>query len=172
MIPLSPLRSSLRLARPEDLDPLVPLAIALGQQHARYDAHRFRPEWFARERSLAQTYRDFFVAPLADLAAVVLVACDAGDHVLGHAFARLEEDSFLDLCPPSGWLHDLYLHENARGHGLGRRLLDEAIARLRALGAQRIMLSASPRNESARQLFIERGFAHTMSEYTLAPDAL
>lgn len=170
--PLMPsLSSSVRFARPSDLDAVAMLAVALGRQHAGYDPHRFALEHFAPPASVAGTYRDFFAEQLERPDAAVLVAEGADDRAVGYAFVRLEEASFLDLCPPSGWLHDLYLDPAARGRGLGTQLLDAALAHLRNLGASTLMLSASPRNDGARRLFAARGFAPTMIEYTLAPNA-
>lgn len=162
---------SIRPAQLTDLEPVVGLAIALGRQHASYAPQRFRLESLVGRSSLASTYRDFFAEQLARPDAIVLVATDADGNVVGYAFGRLEEASFLDLCPSSGWLHDLYVDPATRGRGLGQRLLDAALVQLRALGAELLMLSASPRNESAQRLFTARGFAPTMIEYTLAADA-
>lgn len=162
---------TIRSAQSADLDALVPLAIALWRQHAGYAPRRFHLEAFVEPTSVACAYRNFFVEQFARSDVTMLVATDAAGHVVGYAFGRLEEASFLDLCPPSGWLHDLYLDPAVRGHGLGQRLLDATLAQLRALGADLLMLSASPRNESARRLFAARGFAPTMIEYTLTSDA-
>ncbi len=168
---MTPLPPPVRLARPSDLDAVAALALALGRQHAGYDPHRFALEHFAPPDALAAAYRDFFAEQFDRPGAALLVAEGDDGLVAGYAFVRLEEASFLDLCAPSGWLHDLYLAPGARGRGLGRRLLDAAVAHLRGLGARTIMLSASPRNEGALRLFASRGFAPTLVEYTLAPSA-
>jgi GNAT superfamily N-acetyltransferase len=160
----------IRPAQVADLEAVASLAIALGRQHAGYAPHRFRLEPFASPTSLAHTYRDFFVEQLARPDVIILVA-DAERRIVGYTFGRLEGASFLDLCPPSGWLHDLYLDPNVRGRGLGGQLLDATLTQLRDLGADLLMLSASPRNESACRLFASRGFAPTMTEYSLPTGA-
>lgn len=45
-----------------------------------------------------------------------------------------------------------------RGTGLGRRLLDELVARSRAAGAQRLLLEVRADNDPARRLYAARGF--------------
>lgn len=47
----------------------------------------------------------------------------------------------------------------AQGHGLGRRLLDQLVARARAQGAQWLMLEVRADNLAARSLYEKRGFS-------------
>lgn len=53
-----------------------------------------------------------------------------------------------------------------RGHGVGRMLLDAALAELEARGAPRMVLSTAARNEAAQRLFVHAGFRRTMIEMT------
>lgn len=154
----------IRAAREEDLSFIVELAMALGAQHIGYDPRRFdfRP-FGADEEAVRATYLAFFREQLGQPNVVLFVAEDRA----GYVFGRLEEASFLDLAPEAGWIHDVFVDPSARGQRLGARLVDAAIAGLRALGVSEVMLSASPKNARARALFEARGFVPTMVEYRL-----
>ena len=56
------------------------------------------------------------------------------------------------------WLEDLYVREAARGAGLGRALVDAAVARARARGCRRIELDVNEDNDAARGLYAACGF--------------
>jgi ribosomal protein S18 acetylase RimI-like enzyme len=72
----------------------------------------------------------------------------------------------MDLREAGGKLYDLYVDPGARGAGLGRRLVEDAVARLAALGAPRVVLMTAWMNEDARRLFEKLGFRPTMLEMT------
>ncbi len=52
----------------------------------------------------------------------------------------------------------LYVARAWRGRGVGRRLLDALIARARALGYHKLVLSAFPSNEAGMQVYRRAGF--------------
>ena len=70
------------------------------------------------------------------------------------------------LRGPAGALYDIIVDPAHRAHGIGRRLLDAAIAELKAKGAPRVVLSTAQRNEPAQRLFEKAGFRRTMIEMT------
>jgi GNAT superfamily N-acetyltransferase len=55
-------------------------------------------------------------------------------------------------------LKRMYLRREQRGRGLGRRLLDTALAHARRSGAKRIRLDTTERMEAARALYEQYGF--------------
>ena len=57
------------------------------------------------------------------------------------------------------WLEDLYVRDDARGRGLGRELVEAAIALARERGARRIELDVNESNEAAIALYEACGFA-------------
>ena len=157
-----------RRAHSADVPTLAAFGAALARQHAAYDARRF-----AVPEPLETAYAAFFVEQLASAAAVVLVAesADDRDPPAGYVFARREPASFVDALPASGWVHDLYVAPHARGAGAGAALLDGALAALRAMGVDLVLLTVAPANAAARRLFAQRGFAVTMHEMALGSDA-
>lgn len=59
---------------------------------------------------------------------------------------------------PDCWLEDLFVIEDARGSGLGRALVDAALARADEHGCGRIELDVNERNEPALALYRASGF--------------
>jgi GNAT superfamily N-acetyltransferase len=57
------------------------------------------------------------------------------------------------------WLEDLFVEESARGSGLGRAMVDAAIARARERGCRRVELDVDADNAPARSLYEAMGFS-------------
>ena len=63
-------------------------------------------------------------------------------------------------------VYDIVVDPAHRRQGVGRMLLDAALAALKARGAPRAVLSTAERNDSAQRLFDRAGFRRTMIEMT------
>jgi molybdenum cofactor guanylyltransferase len=61
-------------------------------------------------------------------------------------------------------LKRMYLRREQRGRGLGRRLLETALAQARASGSKRIELDTTERMEAARALYEAYGFRHVQGD--------
>lgn len=152
-------RISVRPATDSDLDTLADFGAALARQHEQYDATRFRfPE------PLEDAQRHFLGEQLANPNARLLVAAD-GPTLLGYAFVRHEEASFVHALAPTLWLHDLYVVPEARGSGAGKDLLAAAQGMLAEFATPSLMLSVAPANLTAIVLFVGAGFRSTMLEF-------
>lgn len=68
-------------------------------------------------------------------------------------------------------VHDLAVHPDQRGRGVGRALLRAVVDKARALGCCRITLEVQERNLPARRLYEAEGFAHSLAS-TAAGGAL
>lgn len=91
---------------------------------------------------------------LADPAAEFLLV---GEPPLGVAALRYRYGLWRDgedCC-----LEDLFVREEARGEGLGRALLEAAVARARERGCVRIELDVNEENELAVALYESAGFS-------------
>jgi len=92
---------------------------------------------------------------------VALVAEDQGT-VAGFVLARMKGTRH-------GWISDLYVTPDARGSGIAKELLREALAALKVKGAEAIELDVQPWNQPARAMYERWGFNESL--LTLAADA-
>ena len=72
-------------------------------------------------------------------------------------------DELLEAC---GKLHDLFVDERARRHGVADALVRAVIDRMGAMGAPRVVLLTAADNTAAQSLFARASFRRTMIEMT------
>ena len=65
------------------------------------------------------------------------------------------------------WLPDLIVTESARGRGIGRALLADAVAAAAAHGAAQLSLESGPTRTAAHGLYRSSGFAEAGQTYRL-----
>jgi ribosomal protein S18 acetylase RimI-like enzyme len=150
----------LRVPTRAELHRVAPLAAELVRMH-----HAFDPQRFMCLEPLEVGYEHYFAGELRNPKAVILVAEEQGAFV-GYAYGRMEERDWNSLLDSCGALHDIYVVETARRRGVARRLVQELIARLEAMGAPRIVLGTAWRNVAAARFFEGFGFRRTMVEWT------
>lgn len=152
---------TVRQAVPADLPVIGRLGAMLVRVHHEFDPQRF----IAATPRTEQGYGAFLGSQLDKTDAVLLVAEDTGD-IVGYVYASVEGYDYMSLRGPAGVLQDIVVDPARRGQGIGRILLDAAIAALDARGAPRVVLSTAEQNESAQRLFARAGFRRTMIEMT------
>ena len=152
---------TLRPAAKSDETALGQMGAALMRQHHASDPRRF----LLTERPEAG-YGRFLVSQLDQPDVLVLVADRSGEAV-GYVFAEIEGTSWRDLRGPCGFVHDVYVREDARRDGTGRRLVEAAIEWMRSRGRSQVVLWSKSGNDAARRLFAALGFRETMHEMTL-----
>jgi len=152
----------IRKAETRDLDALGRLGAMLMRTHFAFD-----PQRFLEVRDGAESgYASFLGNMLDSPDDAVFVAEDDGV-VTGYVFAALEPLSWKELRGPAGFIHDLAVAESARQTGVGRKLMDAAVAWLRERKAPRVILWTAAPNTAARSLFARLGFRETMVEMTM-----
>jgi|SRR5215207_9427805 len=156
-----------RRATPADLSRIGRLGALLIEEHHGFDPRRF----LAASHRTPEDYASFISTQLEDSDTAVLVADDKGG-VIGYAYAAVEGYDYMALRGPAGVLHDIIVDPGYRGRGVGRLLLDAALAFFRSRGVPRVVLSTAERNEGAQRLFASAGFRRTMIEMTLELDDL
>lgn len=154
-----------RPAVPEDLPAIGRLGALLVAMHHAFDAKRFIPATAKTEGG----YASFLGTQLGERNIIVLVA-ETDDVVIGYVYAGIEGYDYMSLRGPAGILYDIVVDPASRGHGVGRMLLDAALAELSGRGAPRVLLSTAEGNESAQRLFARAGFRRTMIEMTRESD--
>ena len=150
----------IRRATPADSDALGRLGASLMRAHFAFDQHRFLEPGDRAESG----YAAFLNTQLASDDSLVLVADRGG--VIGYVYAGIEPLSWKELRGPAGFIHDLLVTDEARGLGIGERLLDAAVGWLKERGVPRVMLWSAARNAGAQRLFERHGFKPTMVEMT------
>jgi ribosomal protein S18 acetylase RimI-like enzyme len=151
----------IRCAITSDLPRLGRLGALLVETHHDLDPRRFLA---ANDRTPAN-YASFLSTKLEDPDAAILVA-EAHAEVIGYAYAAIQGYDYLSLRGPAGVLHDLIVDPEHRGRGVGRLLLNAALAYLQSRGAPRVVLLTAERNQAAQRLFASMGFRRTMVEMT------
>lgn len=127
--------------------------------------YSFDPARFMLPDDVEAGYRWWLMKEAANKRAVVLVA-EVDGQVAGYCYGRMEERDWNALLDAHGGLHDIWVDEGHRGLGAARRLATEMIEALKLLGAPRIVLKTSTKNEAAQKLFTSLGWRSTMIEMT------
>lgn len=151
----------IRPATAGDAAALGRLGALMVRTHHDFDPQRFVAAGPGTERG----YGSWLASQATATDVIVLVAEQDGE-VVGYAYAGLEGHDYMALRGPAGALYDVIVDPAHRGHGVGRQLLDAAIAELKAAGAPRIVLSTAQQNLAAQRLFEGAGFRRTMIEMT------
>ena len=160
-----PMAVIVRPATSADTHVLGQLGALLVKLHHEFDSQRF----IGAGPGTASAYAAFLAGQLKRSDVTVLVAAD-NEAVLGYAYAGLEGTDYMALRGPAGVVYDLVVEPARRREGIGRKLLEAAIAELTDRGAPRIVLSTAERNEAAKRLFSSAGFRPTLIEMTREAD--
>lgn len=130
----------IRAARPDDSAALVPLFEELGYP------------------STADAIRERLLSHSVDPDACVLVA-EQGREILGLASLRLLRVMHAD--EPIAMLTSLVVRSDARGSGVGRRLVAELEAMARARGCVKMILTSGNHRSAAHRFYERVGFSNT-----------
>jgi ribosomal protein S18 acetylase RimI-like enzyme len=151
----------IRRATRADLRNIGRLGALLVAAHHEFDSRRF----LAATSRTKDGYAHFLGTQLDAPDAAVFVAEDDLD-VIGYAYVAVESYDYMSLRGPAGLLHDIIVDPERRRHGVGRQLLEAALAYVRSRGLSQVVLSTAERNEAAQRFFAGVGFRPTMVEMT------
>ena len=111
-------------------------------------------DWMGYPTPAVETVPDTVAKLIDDPNTVYLLAGDAGFAQLRF---RLSAWTGVEDC----WLEDVFVRESARGTGLGRALVEKALAVARERGCKRVELDVQSDNVGARALYTSVGFSDT-----------
>jgi len=157
----TPSPAVIRRATPADIEALGRLGALLMRQH-----HGFDPARFMAPGSDPETGYGWFLGTQLEEPDAVLFVAEQEERVVGYVYATVEPRSWQELREESGFIHDLFVDEEARGGRIGTRLLDAALAWLKQRGQAQVVLWSAAPNAAAQRLFERCGFRRTMVELT------
>lgn len=150
-----------RPATPRDLPAVGRMGAALLRDHYAFDRQRF----LAPRGDSEAGYAAFLGSQLHRDDTFVAVA-ERDGQVVGYVYAGIEPLSWKELRDEAGFIHDVYVLESARGHGVATALTEAAARWLADHGMPRVILWTAAPNAIARRLFSRLGFRETMIEMT------
>lgn len=143
-----------RAARAEDVPGVLPMVVKICAMHERMDPGRFGflPDVESRyarwmSRLVSDGRSAFFVAEAAGVAGLV-----------GFVVGTVEQEIPIYKVAEFGFVHDLWVEPEFRGAGVGKRLVEAAVARFAEAGVTQVRLETAAENEAARRLFAGCGF--------------
>jgi GNAT superfamily N-acetyltransferase len=144
----------LRTAEPADREAAIALIHALNAYENRLTGDRLETR-AAAEASFAR-----LMERIAARHGRLVLACD-DDRIVGLMGFVVEEDQpfIREDVRRYGVVTDLVVDEDARGRGIGRRLLEEAERLARAEGLGRLAIGVLDANEAAARIYRAFGFA-------------
>lgn len=145
----------------DDLQPVSLLAEQLVKLHHGWDTARF----FITD-DIAKGYRWYFNSLLGDAESLLLVA-ELDGVIAGYLYGSVEPRDWAKLLDAHGAIHDVFVAEAHRQHGVARALMNEAKTRLGAKGAKQLVLYSASANTQGQALFRALGYRPTMVEMTL-----
>lgn len=143
----------LRTALPADRDTVVDLIHALNLFEADLTGDR------KRDRGAALAYYDELMQRLAKRNGRIVLAEIDGVVVAAMGFSLDEDAAYVtDDVRRHGTVTDLIVHEEWRGRGVGRLLLEEAERLSREAGYTRLVIGALVANDKAERTYRAFGF--------------
>jgi GntR family transcriptional regulator, nutrient-sensing system regulator len=103
-----------------------------------------------------QTERTVWTRRLRAVGDDAVIVARADGHVAGFAYVGPSDDD--DAQPRTGQVHSLHVDPTLHRHGIGRRLLDEALRRFAAAGDTTATLWVVTDNERARRFYERLGW--------------
>jgi ribosomal protein S18 acetylase RimI-like enzyme len=145
-----------RAAAPRDLDRLAALAALLFVHHAGAGAgFALAPGREGELRALLERFA-------RDPSRVLLVAEARARELVGFALASVVRRDGPVVEVARGEIDWLFVREEARRRGAGRKLADAALVWLRAQGADRVEVHVARGNPAGRAFWDAQGFAPAM----------
>jgi GNAT superfamily N-acetyltransferase len=114
----------------------------------------------------AEPFRAAYETLVSDVDATPFLAIADGEPagLIVHRFRRR-----LNHATFEGWVSDLFVRERFRGRGIGRSLLDAAIAEWRLRGGHQVELEVSYDRTVARRLYEAAGFVDQGKYFEIGP---
>ncbi|MFA6134163.1 MAG: GNAT family N-acetyltransferase [Phycisphaerae bacterium] len=134
----------IRSAESKDADAVTAMWKEMAVQHSAYDNVRWG---CAKEAEVA--FRKHFLATLGKEQAVMLVAVDGSDSVVGYLTGSIAQTNPCMSARCKGDINDMFVTSNCRGHGVGKALFEAAADLMKQQGAVYVTLLVAAANANA-----------------------
>lgn len=98
----------------------------------------------------------------------LFVACDESAQVVG-SYALLVMHNLAHLGTPSAIVEDVVVDQTHRSRGIGRHMMDHAMALARQAGCYKLALSSNLKRERAHAFYDALGFARHGISFVITP---
>ena len=148
---------TVRPAREDDLGMIAAMWADMGLQHRQYD-----PECWDYRPDAPERFRQHLAEMLSKPACVVLVAADDADLPVGFLNGEVKDAVPVSAVAKTAMISNLFVSRPHRRKGLGRRLMEAALEKMKSLGAQEVALQVAQANVSAIRLYEKLGLRRVM----------
>jgi ribosomal protein S18 acetylase RimI-like enzyme len=166
---------AIRPAAPADISQILPMVAKICELHRNWDTAKYgflpNPErrydgWIQK---VITSKRDLWLVAEAQS-----LNQKPSTHLVGFLAATVEREVPIYEVKEYAFIHDLWVEPDYRRAGVGRQLMQQAIAHFTEINVPQIRLDTAAINESARQLFASLGFRistiEMLMETTSIPD--
>jgi GNAT superfamily N-acetyltransferase len=143
---------NIREAEYADTDKLAPMILQAAAHQQLLD-----PQRYGLVDDLKTNYRRWFGKLAEDPRMTVLVA-EEGSEVLGFLIASIKKDPPIYRLGEFGVIHDMWVNEAHRQHGVGASLILAAQEKFEAVGIKQIRVEAIAGDEIVEHMFASCGF--------------
>ncbi len=144
--------AEIRPATAADISAILPMVQKICDMHRTMD-----PQRYPFVDDIAERYRGWLRKRSEDADSVLLVA-SVGETAAGFIVGEILDEIPVFTLTRYGFLHDLWVEPQFRRQGIARKLLIEAMARLKARGVSQIRGDTAHRNNESRELLEGLGF--------------
>lgn len=146
----------IRPATAADVPAVLPMVRAICSLHESWDASRY-----GMLPDVVDRYARWLPARAVDARSVFLVA-EAGSgessQLVGFLIGTVEGNIPIYRLSEFGFIHDVWVEPGYRRGGVAHELVDEAVAKFKAIGVAQVRLETAAANDDARRLFEQAGF--------------
>jgi len=146
----------IRRALLSDVDALFPMLEKLCAMHKALEPARY--DFLPHLRSLYDPWLKKIIVNPRHLVLVAETTDTQSSQLVGFLLSSVEEEIPIYHVKEYGFIHDLWVEQDYRKHGMGRQLVEGAIAHYRQHNIPQVRLSTILDNEGARQLYASCGF--------------
>lgn len=154
----------IREADAADVDAIVDLA-----EHRRVEYELAQPQFWRRAADALDKHRPWIAAQVASDDVISLVEPGSGADLAGFVLATMVgAPPVYDPGGPTGLIDDFAVSEASLWGSTGRRLLEEALRRLRGRGATQVTVVCGHHDQAKRQVLADSGLS-IASEWYVKP---